>query len=187
MKRLVAAAAASFAAFALLAAGAASATSLASAPKHRQALACAAIRQLVANLNSGDLEAEVPFPGPMVYTDALGYVDLDEEETFLAGMRNSEGKADRKPIRLDGVYTVRGDDYQPTYLIALERELWRLQSYEDDGMLGSYAVDDPHWQTERSLWLVTFRSNHVEYVRETPELDLFAGKGAEVRGCREDR
>ena len=186
MKCLLAAAA-SLAVLAQLAASAASATSIASAPKHRQELACAAIGQLVANLNSGDLDANVPFPGPTIYTDALGEVGLDEEETFLAAMRNSEGKADRRPIRLDGVYKVRGDDYQPTYLIALEREVWRLQSYEDDGMLGSYAVDNPHWQTTRSLWLVTFRSNHIDYVRETPELDLLAANSAEVDGCRKNR
>jgi hypothetical protein len=185
MKRLLAAAA-SLAALTQLAPNAASATSIASAPKHRQELACAAIDRLVANLNSGDLDANVPFPGPTVYTDALGEVGLDEEETFLAAMRNSEGKADRKPIRLDGVYKVRGDAYQPTYLIALEREVWRLQSYEDDGMLGSYAVDNPHWQTERSFWLVTFQSNHIDHVRETPELDRLAAKTAEVEGCRKD-
>jgi hypothetical protein len=181
---LAAAAAAAAALLPSLAASPALATSIGRAPEHRVELGCRAIRQVVANLNSGDLDEGVPFPGPTFYTDALGEVQPAEEEAFLRAMRHSDGKKDRKPIRLDGVYKVRGDEFRPTYLVVLVRELWRLKRYEMDGMLETVEIDDPHWDSDRSVWLVTFSSNHVDEWRETPELYPFAEEEGEVRACR---
>jgi hypothetical protein len=175
------------AAFPLLAATSASATSIATAPKHDPRQGCAAIRQVVANLNSGDLMDGVPFPGPMFYTDALGLVDPEEDDKFLQAMRHSEGKPDRVPIGLAQVFSVHRGKYEAVYLVVLVRQAWHEEQQVHDELTMSEDVIPAGYQVDRSHWLVTFRSNYIEHFREAPEMFELGAKRRELKKCPEKR
>jgi hypothetical protein len=183
MRRVLAVSAA---ALVLLAAGDAVATSIATARPHDPVEACRVIKQLVANLNSGDLDEGIPFPGPLFSTDALGEIAPKEEAAFLHSMRNSAGKADRVPIRLYRVLIIRRDKHRPVYLVVLERQAWHETSYDTDEMMNVIPVHNPQYRVDESFWLATFQWNVIENFREVPELYDFLGKGRRLRNCSSD-
>jgi hypothetical protein len=175
------------AAVALLGAEAAPATSIAAERPHDARQGCAAIRQLVANLNSGDLMDEVPFPGPLYYTDALGLVEAKEEESFLQAMRHSEGKPDRTPIQLAQVFLVHRHKLEPIYLVVLVRQAWHEALPFVDELTMAEDEIPAGYRVDRSHWLVTFRSNYIQFVREAGETHRLSGKARELKSCPEKR
>lgn len=180
MRRYVLAAAA----LALLPPGAASATSVTAAAPHDPKLGCKAIKQVVANLNAGRLsDPDSPGAGPTFFSDAFGKVEESEEAAFLRSMRHSEGRPDEKPIELRDVYIVLKDKDDPIYLVTLARESWHEKRLVDDSMLGMEEVDDPHYETDTTSWLVRFMSNDLTDFREAPEIYPLWRGSRELKGC----
>ncbi|HEX8262747.1 MAG TPA: hypothetical protein VF547_07725 [Allosphingosinicella sp.] len=175
---------ASAAALALLSAGGAPATSLGPTPPHDPKLACKAIKQLVADLNSGRLrDPESWGAGPTFFTDGLGEVEDSEEQAFLHAMRRSEGRPDAKPIELRDVRIVHKDKEDSVYLVLLDRESWHEKRLVSDGMLGMEEIDDPHYATDTGFWLARFMSNDLTDFREAPEMNALWLETPRLKGC----
>jgi hypothetical protein len=171
---------------ALLPATAALATSITPAPPHDPKLGCKAIKQVIADLNAGRLrDPKLWHSGPTFFSDAFGKVETGEESAFLHFMRHSEGRPDPKPIRLYRVWTLLPDKDDPVYLVGLEREVWREKRMVDDGMMNMQEVDDPHYETDTSSWLVSFWSNRIIHFREVPEMYRFWTRAKTVKDCYE--
>lgn len=175
------------AALALLPATAAPATTIWPEIPHDPKQACAAIERLVEGLAAGRLRsADDPFAGPAFYSDVFGKVDKEEEQAFLDSLRHSEGKPDRRPIRLYHAYSVHRDKQMPTYLVLLQRLAWHetsLHSNDDLNALSVERVADPHYNPDLSYWLATFDSDRIAHFREAPELYRLTGEKSELKRC----
>jgi len=176
------------AAFALVPASGAGATSITAAPPHDPKQGCEAIKRTIADLNAGRLkDPKSAHPsGPTFYSDTFGKVEEGEEAAFLHSLRHSEGKRDRKPIRLYGVFTVQADKHAPIYLAVLERESWHQIRLEEDDMLNVREVRDPRYERDTSYWLVSFRSDDISDFREAGEMFRLMSESNWLRPCRED-
>jgi hypothetical protein len=175
------------AALALLPAGGASATSIAAARPHDPTLGCKAIKAVIARINKGRLRdpRDVSIH-PNFYSDAFGEVEEKEEEAFLHGLRHSEGRRDRRPMRLYGVFTVHKDEHDPIYLVVLDREAWHETRLVMGDMNDVEKVADPHYATESSYWLVGFSSSRIRSFREAPETYRLMGAANRLENCRQD-
>jgi hypothetical protein len=170
------------AALALLPATGAPATSIATASPHDTIRGCEAIQRVIADLNAGRLrDPRSPFPA--FYSDAFGQVDAAEEAAFLHALRHSEGRPDRKPMRLYHVYWVHRDTHQPIYLVVLERQAWHETRLEIDDMLMVEEVPYPHYGVDTSYWLVKFQSNDIRSFREAPEMYPLMDDSTELKTC----
>ena len=149
---------------------AALATSIGSPRPHDASLACMYMSELVADFNEGRPFAAPLKPYRTIYTDELGEVERDEIEAFNTAMLTSEGKRDHKPMSIYSVHTLGGTETDRQYVLTIQRVSWRTKRLEVDGMLQVVEVDDPHWDTHHSFWLVTFESNSLRTVREAGEL-----------------
>jgi hypothetical protein len=172
------------AAIALFPAGGASATSYGPRTAHDPRLGCKAIKQVVADLNAGRLaDPDSWRSGPTFYSDAFGEVEDKEEEAFVHAMRHSEGRPDEKPIRLGDVTLIHKDRHDPIYLVELDREAWHETRDVDDGMGDVQKVDDPHYATDHSYWLVSFGANEISDFREAFEMFPLRKNGIEQEHC----
>lgn len=149
---------------------AALATSIGSPRPHDASLACMGMSGLVADFNEGQPFAAPLDPYRTIYTDELGEVERDELEAFNTAMLTSEGKRDRKPMSISSVHTLGGTETDRQYVLTIERVRWRTKRLELDDMFDVIAIDDPHWETHHTFWLVTFESNSLRTVREADEL-----------------
>jgi hypothetical protein len=149
------------------------ATSIAAIRAHDPQHARPAIERLVAAIDSNDME-RLQRSGilPFVYTDALGMVEFDEQQAFLASMNGSDGREDRAPIKIIDFRPLISHKFHPVYLVTLEREVWKLKDYETDGMLMPQEIDRPHWETDWTSWLITFRGSDISSIREADDLWL---------------
>jgi hypothetical protein len=169
---------------ALLAAGGAAATSFGPRTKHDPKLGCMAVKQVVAGLNAGRLaDPDDRGAGPTFFSDAFGEVEAREEPAFLHAMRHSEGKPDDKPIELRDVAILHEDEEDPTYLVALDREAWHLTRDVQDEMLEAETIDDPHFSTDTSYWLVSFISNEITDFRQADEMFRLMKDARELKDC----
>lgn len=171
----------------LLPAAAAAASSITATRSHDPKLGCRAIEALVANLGRGRLEDPrgASFV-PTFYSDRFGEVDKAEEAAFLHSLRHSEGRRDRRPIRLERVHAVDPDKFRPIYLVVLERESWREIRTETDGMFETHEIPDPRFVIETSHWLATFSSNDLMRFREAPEMYQLGDEANRLKGCARD-
>ncbi|HEU0135578.1 MAG TPA: hypothetical protein VFR28_12215 [Allosphingosinicella sp.] len=176
-----------FAAALALLPAAASATSITAARPHDPKLGCKAIKQVVEGFNKGRLQDPDSMGlGPTFYSDALGEVEEKEEAAFLYALRHSEGKRDRKPMRIYGIFTVLADKEGPIYLVVLDRESWHEKRLVPGDMLDMLEIDDPHWDTDSSLWLVSFSSNHIYWFREAGEMYRLMSSANRLESCSLD-
>ncbi|MCC6926793.1 hypothetical protein [Novosphingobium sp.] len=160
----------------LLAAAPVAATSVVAARPHDPQSACPAVLQLVADINAGKPRGDHAARFHFFYTDALGEVDLAEEPVLAKALREANGKPDRLPAALGGIWPLaQGAGHrkdQALYVIVLRRETWQLVRYETDAMLMPTEIPDPHWDSDNSTWLVAFDENRIRAVREARELSL---------------
>lgn len=163
--------------------GPAAATSIATPPPHNPARVCSAIGGLVADINAGDPLGAERGDFREFHTDALGRVNQDELPALTKSLRKANGKADRAPMRIFGVWPLKVQADAAFYIVTLERETWQLERIETDEMLMPYGVPDPHWGSSLSTWLVGFASNHIVTVREADELDGLTDLDQGMKGC----
>lgn len=136
-----------------------------------------------------DLKAGQPFGANgshyrAYYNDQLGAVSHDELEAFAQALLLSEGKADRRPMRIYSLMRLSRDElYSPYYVLTLERVLWQTKSYETNDMLLPVEVENPHWEVEHSSWLIGFRGNEITSARQVDELFFLHGELEPVKGC----
>ena len=160
-----------------------SATSVALARPHDPAQACAAVKELVADLNAGQ-----PYGGDrrsfrMYFTDTLGFVEPDEVDEFSRSMRYSNGKKDRREMEVEALHRLDVDGTDATYVVRLSRSSWELKRYEENGMLMLDEIDDPHWAVNQTYWLVDFSSNEISRFREAFEIYSLTSQDNKVEGC----
>jgi hypothetical protein len=148
---------------------------------HQPERACSAIAEMVANLNAGRLRSEGGY-GPAFYSDEFGRVDLDEETAFLTALRTSNGRPDERPIEIDRIFVLDRDD--GIYLVWLTRLAWELERLEEDGMLQTEAIPDPHYEVRHPAWIVSFGSGRdIEQVREADGLHALWENHEKLAGC----
>jgi len=174
------------AALALLPAGGAPATSVTASRPHDPKLACKAIKRVIADFNRGRLPGPEPSAfAPIFYSDRFGEVDDAEAADFLHALRHSEGKRDRRPIRLGHVSTVHKERDEALYLVVLEREAWREKRRVEDEELRVQEIDDPRFERDTSYWLVSFGSNAISHFREAPEMYKLMSEAAWLKQCHQ--
>lgn len=157
--------------FALLLAVPAQATSVGRLPPHEPVLACMALEELVTGIGKGALPQGGLAGDAQLYDDRAGRaLSAEQKAAFVAALREGNGKPDRTPVQLGQVRQLDTDGTTAVYLVELVRDAWQLVSYEQDAMLMTQAVPDPHWETTASYWLVTFRSSSLQTFRAAPEL-----------------
>lgn len=160
------------------------ATSVGRLPPHEPVLACMALEQLVAGIGKGALPQGGLAGDVQLYDDRTGRVLSAEQKTaFVAALREGNGKADRAPVQLGRLVALESDGVTAAYLVELVRDAWQLVSYEQDAMLMSQEVPDPHWERTSSYWLATFRGSRLQSFREAHELWPLVGAGAPEPGC----
>lgn len=164
----------------------ATATTIVAAPRHDPKRACGVIKLVVANINRGQLKSSDQLLGPRFYSDRFGEVERDEEADFIESMRFSDGKKDKVPMGIDRLDLIANDEYNPQYVVTLIRMRWQLTRLVEDDMLSIDEVDDPHWASKRTTWLVTFNSNGIWDFREVPELFRLTNRKTRVKPCDTD-
>lgn len=139
---------------------------------------------MLADLNRGRLKDPKSYAaGPTFFSDRFGEVEEKEEAAFLHAMRHSEGKRDREPMELYHVSTVLREEHQAVYMVAIEREAWHEKRWVDLDELSGREIDDPHYATDTSYWLVSFRSNDLTDFREAQEMYVFMDEKTELQDC----
>lgn len=159
------------------------ATSIATAAPHNPNTACENVAQLVDNLNAGTPWGSDERNIVFFYSDRFGEVERDERDAFTKHMRHSNGKRDRRNMKVASLHSLHEDERWPQYIVKLDRAVWKLTSWETDGMLMEREIDDPHWTTDFSTWLVQFRNNRIHSVREARELVSLVSNLERVKGC----
>jgi hypothetical protein len=167
--------------------GGAPATSITSSPPHDPGLACKAIKAAIKALNAGRLkDPKTAGIGPTFYSDLFGEIEPEEEARFLHSLRHSEGKPDRKPIGLYGVFIVHREKEMPLYLAVLRRQAWHETELVTDDMYDTREVANPAYREDMSFWLVGFWSNHIRTFREATELYQVMSQASQLQNCYQD-
>ena len=134
-----------------------------------------------------DFREGLPFGTPWsyreVYTDDLGKVERDEVEAFASYMLTSHGRQDRVPMEVHSIHVLGGDEFERFYVLTLKRSQWQLKRYEEDGMLNPIEIDDPHWDTGYSTWLVHFSSHSLRSVRQADDLVYLQSGLEKLENC----
>ena len=167
--------------------GGAEATSITGSPPHDPKLACKEILGAIKGLNAGRLkDPRAAGIGPTFYSDLFGEVEPAEEARFLHSLRHSEGKADRTPIGLYGVFTVHRDKDTPLYMAVLKRQSWHETELVTDDMGDTQEVANPGYREDTSFWLVGFWSNDLRTFREATELFQVMSQANQMKNCHRD-
>lgn len=175
------------AALALPYSGAAPATSITASPPHDPRLACKAIKAAIEGLNAGRLrDPKAAGIGPTFYSDLFGEIEREEEARFLHSLRHSEGKPDRAPIGLYGVFNVHRDDDSLLYLVVLTRKAWHETELVTDDMYNTREVANPGYREDTSFWLVGFWSNDIRTFREATEMYQVMSQASQLKNCYQD-
>ena len=118
-----------------------------------------------------------------IHTDQFGQLERSEIEAFNRFMLTSEGKPDRVSIELTSVHVLGGNENEKFYVITLGRTLWRLKRHDVDSMHPVWEIDDPHWDRGHSTWLVYFKSNSIQSVRQAKELVYLTSELDRLETC----
>lgn len=159
----------------------AAAMTVAIARPHRPNFACDALRETVAMM-TGLRTMDIT---PMFGTDRSGRVEYQDRSALVRTMTTSEGRADRRPLRIDQVWPIgkrEPRDAVALYVVALTRERW----YPERSDFGDpEALVPAGYDFDTSYWVAEFRSERVVEFREAPFMWRLASGTARLPGCGE--
>lgn len=143
---------------------------------HDPALACAAIGDLVADINADDPTGIKRRESRTFYTDDLGKVEPGELPALNAALRPAAGDGDkpRASMAVVGVWPISEPSDHPLYVVTLTRD-----PDHQKGVM-TMASEMEEYQT---TWLIQFNSNTIETVRQASEVIMLTDSDKALKGC----
>jgi hypothetical protein len=171
----------------------ASALSWSRVPPHQRPYAICEAGRLADYINAewADFHDRVRLPDKYVgylniflYTDQLGKVGQLNSHTydgkpagaidFVESLRTANGKDDVGPIVASRLVLLQADKTMPVYLLSLRRTKWEIyQTLPDMETVQEY-------QTSESIWMMQFKGNELNLMRQADELAPAAARGVNL-------